>query len=109
MKLGYCLSSYSIADLLDLLVAARGESIRLIVGYQPVLIIKGQEFGVEGPDLVEEDAAALLRSVANTRQMRDFRKRATTEIIHAFKGSRFLVRAIFAFDEFRLDIHALRT
>src|SRR5438552_2233924 len=100
MKASYSLNSHSIGDLLKLLVVERGESIRLKVGYQPVLMIKGQEFEVEGPVIFEEVMEELLRTVASTRQVRDLRERGTVEIIHTFQGSRFLVRAVQAFGEF---------
>jgi Tfp pilus assembly pilus retraction ATPase PilT len=106
---GYFLNGYSIPDLLKLLVVERGESIRLEVGYEPSLTIKGKDFEIEGPVVEEEAAEELLRTVASTREMRIFRQRGTIDIIHTFRDSRFLVRAVRAFSDFRLELHALKS
>jgi Tfp pilus assembly pilus retraction ATPase PilT len=107
MKAVYCLNSYSITDLLSFLVAERGESIRFVAGYQPTLRTKGQEFEVEGPVVGEETMEELLRTVASTRQMIDFRQRGMIDIVHSFKDFQFLVRAVRAFGDFRFELHAL--
>jgi Tfp pilus assembly ATPase PilU len=104
----YCLNSYSVQDLLKLLRQERGERIRLEVGAQPTLTIKGKNFEIEGPVLEEETAEELLRTVADTRQMRAFRQSSTVDVIHTFDGARFLVRAIHAFGTFNVELHAVK-
>jgi Tfp pilus assembly ATPase PilU len=105
----YCLNAYSIPGLLKLLRMERGERILLEAGSPPSLTINGQHFEIEGPVVEEEAALELLRTVANTREMRAFRECGTIDIIHSFESSRFLIRAVHAFSEFRLELHAIAT
>lgn len=103
----YCLNCYSISELLKLLQAERGERVRLEVGAPPTLTLKGEPFEIEGPVVIEESVEEMLRAVANTREMRAFRECGTVDIIVPFEGARFLVRAVRAFSEFRLELHAI--
>jgi Tfp pilus assembly ATPase PilU len=95
---------YSIPDLIKLLHSERGECVRLDMGYPPILVIKGKSHQIEGPAVFEESAEEMLRSVANTREMRVFRETGSVDIIVPLEGTRFLVRAIRAFNEFRLEL-----
>ncbi|EEF61519.1 hypothetical protein Cflav_PD4197 [Pedosphaera parvula Ellin514] len=104
MKAPYCLSDYSISELINLLITARAERARLEVGYPATLIVKSREIEIEGPAVTPEAIAELVRSVACTRQIRNLRKYGTIEAIYTFKGSRFLVRAVDAFGDCRLDL-----
>jgi hypothetical protein len=85
----------------------RGERVRLDVGSPPTLIIKGESFEIEGPPVEEASMEEMLRVVASSRQMRAFRDSATVDIIVTFEGARFLVRAVRAFSDFRLELHAI--
>lgn len=95
-------------ELLQLLHSERGERIRLETGSQPSLTIKGQDYEIHGPPLDEEFAEQLLRPVADSRQMRAFRKLSTVDIVHTFKGARFLIRVVRAFGIFNVELHAIR-
>ena len=77
------------------------------VGYSPKLVLKDQAHEIEGPAMDEEALEAMLRTVANTREMRAFRKKGSVDIILPLHGSRFLVRAVRAFDEFRHDLQMI--
>jgi len=57
--------------------------------------------------VVEESVEEMLRAVATTREMRTFRDSGTVDIIVPFGGSRFLVRAVRAFDQFRLELQPI--
>ena len=49
---------------------------------------------LEGPPLTSEGAEQLLRSIANTRQMRALQERGAVEFMYHFQGTLpFLVRA----------------
>src|SRR5688572_18848588 len=102
-----CSYSYSIPDLLRLMRTERGECVRLDVGSSPKLIIKGESFEIEGPPVGKESVEEMLRAIADSRQMRAFREFGTIDIIVPFEGARFLVRAVRAFNEFRLELHAI--
>jgi len=76
-------------------------------GYPLKLVIKGETHEVEGPAIEEESVEEMLRAVANTREMRAFRETGTVDIVVPFEGSRFLVRAIRAFNECRLELQPI--
>ena len=107
----YHLDHYSMPDLLRLLRMERGEKIRLETGSrsQSSLTIKGEDHEIDGPPLDEDTAEELLRPVANTRQMRAFRKFSTVDIIYRFEGARFLIRVVRAFGIFNVELHAIKT
>ncbi len=99
---------YNIPDLLKLLRNERGESIKLDVGLPPTLVVKGELYEVEGPEIVEESMEEMLRTVASTRDMRTFRASGSVDIIVPFQESRFLVRAVRAFGICRLGLFVSR-
>jgi Tfp pilus assembly ATPase PilU len=101
------MTGYSIPDLLKLLQTERGDRVLLDVGAPPTLILKGELHAVEGPPLVEESAEEMIRSVASTREMRAFRESGTVDIIVPLGSSRFLIRAVRAFGEFRLELQPI--
>ena len=102
------MSSYSIPDLLKLMHSERGERVRLDVGYPPTLVVRGESHEIEGPAVAEESAEEMLRSVASSREMRVFRETGSVDIIVPLEGSRFLVRAVRAFSEFRLELQPIK-
>lgn len=85
---------YSMDDLLELVVSERAEELKIASGAAPVIVIRGERRVIEGPELTAEHAEMLLRSVADTRQMRGLRESGRAEFIHTFRNSsRFVVRA----------------
>jgi Tfp pilus assembly pilus retraction ATPase PilT len=105
----YRLSNYSISDLLSLAKAVGAEKVLLEVGYTPVLFVKGKKIEIDGPDVTSEVMEELIRSVANTRQLRVLRENGSLDILEAIANSRFLVCVVDAFDVFRLDLIPLRS
>jgi Tfp pilus assembly ATPase PilU len=103
----YSMSSYSIPDLLKQLQTERGERVRLDVGFPPSVVVKGEAHEIEGPSVTEESVEEMLRAVASTREMRAFRESGTVDVIVPFEGTRFLVRAVRAFSEFRLELQPI--
>jgi phosphopantetheine adenylyltransferase len=49
----------------------------------------------------------MLRSIASSREMRVFRETGSLDIIVPLEGARFLVRAVRAFSEFRLELQPI--
>lgn len=88
------MDSYDIPDLIKLLWNEHGESIKLDVGLPPTLVVKGELYEIEGPEIAEESVEKMLRTVASTREMRAFRETGSLDIIVPFHSSRFLVRAV---------------
>ena len=105
----YRLDTYSIPEMLQLLITERGERIRLDTRTAPSITIKGQDFEIEGPALDEEAVEELLRPAADTRQMRAFRKFSTVDIIYKFRQGKFLIRVVRAFGVFNVELHAITT
>jgi Tfp pilus assembly pilus retraction ATPase PilT len=101
------MSGYSIPDLLRLLRSERGECVRLDVGSPPTLVVKGESHQIEGPAVVEQSVEEMLRSIASSREMRVFRETGSLDIIVPLEGARFLVRAVRAFSEFRLELQPI--
>ena len=101
------MSVYSIPDLLKLLRTERGELVRLDVGFPPTFVVKGESHEIEGPAVMEESLEEMLHAVASTREMRAFRESGTVDVIVTFEGTRFLVRAVRAFGQFRLELHPI--
>ena len=104
----YHLDRYSIPELLQLLHTERGERVRLDTRSQPCLTIKGQDFEIDGPPIEEDAAEEMLRPIADTRQVRAFRRFSTVNIVHTFKGKRYLIRVVRAFGTFNVELHAIK-
>jgi Tfp pilus assembly ATPase PilU len=102
------MDGYSIPDLIKLLRTERGERVRLDVGFPATLVVKGESREIEGPAVVDESVEEMLRTVASTREMRVFRETGSVDIVVTFDGARFLVRAIRAFDQCRLELQSIR-
>jgi Tfp pilus assembly ATPase PilU len=101
------MSGYSIPDLLRLLRSERGERVKVEVGSPPTLVVKGESYQIEGPAVVEQSVEEMLRSIASSREMRVFRETGSLDIIVPLEGARFLVRAVRAFGEFRLELQPI--
>jgi Tfp pilus assembly ATPase PilU len=101
------MNAYSIPDFLRLLRSESGECVMLEVGSPPTLVVKGESYQIEGPAVVEQAVEEMLRSIASSREMRVFRETGSLDIIVPLEGARFLVRAIQAFNEFRLELQPI--
>lgn len=97
--------NYSIPDLLHLLRSEHGERLEIRVGLAPILVIKDEDFEIGGPPVTETGAKALFRSIAESRQVRNFRQRGVADFIYTFENARFGVRAIKEFGYVRLDFY----
>ena len=94
-------------DLLSLTTAERAEALRLHVGTPPVIVLRGEQHIVEGPPITAENAEELLRSIADTRQVREFRERGAAEFGYTFRGSSyFLVHATMEGENVGLDLQS---
>lgn len=100
-------SFYSVPDLLNLLLAQKGEYIRLEPGLPPFYKIKEQRYEVEGSPLTEENLEQILRELANTRQLREFREKRSLDFNYPYKHTLLLIRAVQCYDTFRLDLHVI--
>ena len=96
---------YSISDLLELAQSERAEKLRIRVGAAPTFVLRGEHHTVEGCKLTEEDAEQLLRSLANTRQMRELWERGRVQFIYKLRDYiPFLVYADKRDESIRIEI-----
>ena len=101
-------SQYDMTDLLTLVYSERARGLSLHTGQPPVFHLGGEAHTVEGPAITPENADALLRSLASTRQVREFREHGTAEFLYTFRGStQFRVQATLQHDEVHLDLQRL--
>jgi Tfp pilus assembly ATPase PilU len=77
--------TYSMDDLLELILMNDGECLRCHTGQPPVLIRLGEEHVVEGPEITPENADELLREIADERRMGEFQKTGRTEFAFVFR------------------------
>ena len=85
---------YSIDNLLTLVTTQRAVELRFVVGRPPVIVSDTEEHALEGPPITSENAHELLRSIANTRHMRELREKGEVKFLYKFQGTLpFLVRA----------------
>ena len=81
-------------ELLALIRTQRADELKVHVGTPPVMVLKGEPQSLDGPVITAEDADHLLRSIADTRQMREMWERGEMEFLYNFRNlSFFLVRA----------------
>ncbi len=99
---------YNMTDLLTLINAERAEGLSLNAGQPPVVHLDGKPCPVDGPPITPENAEMLLRSLATTRQVREFRKHGTAEFIYTFRDStQFRVQAKMQHDQVQLELRRL--
>jgi Tfp pilus assembly pilus retraction ATPase PilT len=85
---------YSMDNLLTLISTEHARELRFCAGTPPVVVLGEEPHAMEGPPLTTECAEQLLRSIANTRQMRELWEQGTVTFIYTLPGaSPFLVRA----------------
>src|SRR5689334_22859423 len=91
---GHAERTYSMDELLALIRTQQADELKVHVGAPPVIVRKGELQPLEGPAITAEDADHLLRSLANTRQMREMWERGEMEFLYnSHNSSFFLVRA----------------
>ena len=106
---------YYMTDLLALLVNQRAEELSVTPGQPPALHIRGEVHRIEGPSVSPEHASSLLRSIADTRQMRELHEHGRADFLFSFHpplwastagSSRLRVTARTQHDEVHFQIHA---
>jgi len=99
---------YDMTDLLTLITVERAEGLSLHAGQRPVVHLGGEPHPIEGPLITSENAETLLRSLATTRQLRDFREHGTAEFIYTFQDStQFRVQARMQHEQVQLELQRL--
>lgn len=76
--------SYSMSDLLQLVVSEGAADLHLRVGVPPVIRLHGTLHRVEGPSLVAEDTEELMRSITSEEHIQQVRERGGADFGFAF-------------------------
>ena len=76
--------SYSMSDLLQLVVAEGASDLHIRVGTPPVIRVHGILHRVEGPALKPEDSEELMRSITSEEHIQTVRERGTVDFGFAF-------------------------
>src|SRR6184192_3359637 len=76
--------SYSMSDLLQLVVAEGSSDLHLRVGVPPVIRLHGVLHKVEGPPLKQEDTEELMRSITSEDHIQQVRERGGADFGFAF-------------------------
>jgi Tfp pilus assembly pilus retraction ATPase PilT len=99
---------YDMTDLLALIVSEGAERLSLHAGHPPVVHLRGESHTIEGPIITQENAETLLRSLANTRKVRELREHGTVDLIYSSRDSiQFRVQATICQDQFHLELQRL--
>jgi Tfp pilus assembly pilus retraction ATPase PilT len=85
---------YSMDNLLTLIRVEEVRELQIRAGVPPIVVSENESHMLEGPPLTAEGTEQLLRSIANTRQMRALQQSGAVEFMYHFEGrSPFLIRA----------------
>jgi Tfp pilus assembly ATPase PilU len=95
---------YSMDQLVIVLTAEKARELRFCADKPPIVALDHYEYPLQGPPIGAEEVAQLLRSVANSRQMRELQQRGKVQFVFTIQDRMpVLVRAriedeIVAFD-----------
>ncbi len=100
------IGEYDMTDLLTLVVTERAAGLSVTPGQPPAVHLRGEVHRIEGPAVSAEHSSSLLRSIVDTRQMRELHEHSRAEFLFTFRESRFRVTASREHDEVHFHIHA---
>ena len=84
--------SYSMSDLLQLMVSEGSSDLHIRVGIPPTIRVHGVLHRVEGPPLAPEDSEELMRSITSEENIQQVRERGGADFAFAFgEAARFRV------------------
>lgn len=96
---------YTMENLLILMHNEKARSMRIQPGRPPMITVNNRSFFLESPPVTREIADHLLRSVANSREMRKLRESGRVTLIYTLPGiSQFLVNAKTEGENLELEI-----
>jgi twitching motility protein PilT len=100
--------SYSMSDLLQLVVAEGASDLHIRVGTPPVIRVHGILHRVEGPALKSEDSEELMRSITSEEHIQSTRERGGADFGFAFgDAARFRVSVFKAKGDFGLVLRQI--
>src|ERR1019366_3443016 len=100
--------SYSMSDLLQLVVAEGASDLHIRVGAPPTIRVHGILHRVEGPVIKPEDSEELMRSITSEEHIQSVRERGGADFGFAFGGAaRFRVRVFKEKGNFAMGLRQL--
>ena len=97
--------TYSMADLLALILRERAEELRFRVDQSPVMVVQGAARSIDVPAITRDEVAELFRSIASEDQLKELRACGDVQFIYSFRDlSRFAVTAAAQREAFDLKI-----
>jgi Tfp pilus assembly pilus retraction ATPase PilT len=91
--------------LVTLLTAEKARELRFCAGKPPVLALEKEERPLQGPPIPADEVERLLRSVANSRQIRELQQRGVVQFIFTVRNRvPVLVRAHMEDENLLFDI-----
>src|SRR5262249_61911937 len=87
--------SYSMSDLLQLVVSEGASDLHLRVGTPPTIRVHGILHRVEGPPLAPEDTEELMRSITSEDHIQHVRERGGGDFGFAFGGMARVLVTVF--------------
>lgn len=100
--------SYTLSDLMQIVIVEGFVALHLHVGKPPVLERRDYLVTIEGPPLAEADAFTMLSSIAPREDLEDVRRQIDT--LFFFRSSEAVVFRVMAFNEsahLRLELRRL--
>src|SRR2546427_8655360 len=96
---------YSMEHLVTLITTEKARELRFCAGRPPVMVLEEEEHPLQGPPTTGQEVVRLLRSVANSRQMRELRERGAVQFVYTLRGrTPVLVRAKMEDENVAFDI-----
>jgi Tfp pilus assembly pilus retraction ATPase PilT len=88
------MASYDMDHLLILLTDEKARELQFRAGSPPIMVSEEEQHSLQGPPITDEDVMRLLRTLANSRQIRELRAQGRAQFIYApFGRLPFLVHA----------------
>jgi Tfp pilus assembly pilus retraction ATPase PilT len=85
---------YSMEHLVALMTAEKAQELRCCAGQPPLIVSEQEQRALQGPPIGDREVEQLLRSVANSRQMRELRDCRRVQFVYTLRGrTPVLVRA----------------
>jgi len=101
-------SEYEITDLLTLVWSERADGLSLRAGNPPIVHLHADPHTIEGPAITPENAESLLRSLADTRQVRQLRETGGLEFVYTFRDTPFRVQVRAENEDVCVDLQRLK-
>jgi Tfp pilus assembly pilus retraction ATPase PilT len=77
---------YQMDQLLAMLTIGKAREMQFRAGRPPLMVSEREQHTLQGPPITDEEVMRLLRTMANSRQMRDLRESGSVRFIYTIHG-----------------------